>query len=107
MDLLERLRILLRYSGCSLRAFAIKCGISQPTLDKQIKGLRGISIDTTLSVLNAFPDVSAEWLLRGKGDMINSVVTIDDNEKILKLVDTITTLQDDLNARAETINALN
>ena len=70
MDALQRLKEILGYSGLSVRAFAIKCRISQPTLDKQLKGLRGISIETIMSVLSTFPEISSEWLMRGNGEMI-------------------------------------
>lgn len=107
MDALQRLKEVLAYSGQSVRAFSIKCGISQPTLDKQLKGLRGISIETMMSVLYAYPEISAEWLMRGNGAMLikqdgESV----ESERLNKLVDTITTLQDTINARNDVITTL-
>lgn len=108
MDALQRLKDVLVYSSLSVRAFAIKCGISQPTLDKQIKGLRSISIETLMSVLYAFPEISAEWLMRGSGDMIRkSQQNSAELERINKLVDTIATLQDTINLKNETIASLN
>ena len=107
MDALQRLKDVLVYSSLSVRAFAIKCGISQPTLDKQIKGLRSISIETLMSVLYAFPEISAEWLMRGSGDMIRrSQPNSAELERINKLVDTIATLQDTINLKNETIASL-
>jgi len=107
MDTLQRLKEVLAYSGLSVRAFAIKCGVSQPTLDKQFKGLRGISIDTMMSVLYAFPEVSAEWLMRGNGDMIiKTQPNSAELERMNKLIDTITTLQDTINAKNESIATL-
>lgn len=107
MDTLQRLKEILSYSGLSVRAFSIKCGINQPTLDKQLKSLRGLSLETVLCVLDAFPEISADWFMRGTGDMI-----IDKNpnsaevERINKLVDTIATLQDTINSKNEAIAAL-
>lgn len=107
MDLLQRLKEILNYSGLSTRAFANKCGISQPTLDKQLKGLRSVSLDTTMAVLSTFHEVSAEWLMRGNGQMIiSSEGSSPELERINKLVDTITTLQDTINLRNETISLL-
>lgn len=104
MDLHERLNEVLRYSGLSVRAFSIKCGINQPTLDRQIKGLRGISIETIVSVLRAFPEISSEWLMRGEGEMlIQNKPNSAELERIDKLVDTITTLQDTINAKNDAI----
>lgn len=107
MDTLARLKGVLAYSGLTVRGFAIKCGISQPTLDKQIKGLRGISIETVMSVLYAYPAISAEWLMRGEGQMLlqkdgNSA----EAERLNRLVDTITTLQDSINEKSNAIATL-
>ena len=44
----------------------------QNRLSRQINQGASISCDTISRVLMAFPDVSAEWLLRGKGKMILS-----------------------------------
>lgn len=104
MDILQRLKEVVAYSGQSVRAFAIKCGISQTTLDKQIKGLRSISIETAMSVLYAFPEISAEWLMRGNGEMLlKQEDNSEDMARINGLVDTITTLNDALKAKSETI----
>ena len=44
----------------------------QNRLSRQINQGASISCDTITRVLIAFPDVSAEWLIRGKGEMILS-----------------------------------
>lgn len=108
MNIASRLKKVLSFSNLSVRGFAIKCGISQKTLDNQIKGLRGISLDTIMSVLGVFPEVSAEWMMRGTGDML--IMEEDNSAELLrtnKLVDAIATLQEAINAKSETINALN
>lgn len=71
--MVTRIRGVIAYSGLSIRAFAIKCGMSQPTLDKQLKGLRAISLDTVSNILNTYPEISAEWLMRGIGCMTQEV----------------------------------
>lgn len=107
MNITQRLKDVIAFSGLSLRAFAIKCGISQPTLDKQVKGLRAVSLETISSILFAFPEISAEWFLRGEGEMCRSNNSDQGTDKVLKLVDTIATLQDTINAKADTVAALN
>lgn len=49
--------------------FAKAIGINQKTINQQFRRERSISIDTILAVLSSFEDISAEWLLRGTGDM--------------------------------------
>ena len=107
MDILSRLKEVVAFSGLSVRAFSIKCGISQKTLDNQIKGLRSLSLDTTVSVLHAFPEISSEWLLRGEGQMlINKGCDSAEAERLNKLVDTIGTLQDTIKAKSDQIATL-
>lgn len=53
----------------SKKKFAEAIGMEQTTVNNQLIGKRGLSIDLVLSVLDTFKDVSAEWLLRGKGEM--------------------------------------
>lgn len=65
--------------------------------------MREISLSTILAIINSYPELSAEWLIRGNGDMFKTEITDTSADKILKLVDTITTLQDALNAKTETI----
>lgn len=55
------------------------------------------------SILVTYEDISAEWLLRGKGQMLLSEETPDPNiERIERLVDTIATLQGTLNEYMKT-----
>ena len=53
----------------SKKKFAEAIGMEQTTVNNQLIGKRGLSIDLVLSVLDTFKDISAEWLLRGKGEM--------------------------------------
>ena len=70
--MIDRIKDIIKLSGLSDRAFALKCGINQPTLFNQLKGIRAISLDTVLSIYKTFPDVSTNWLLLGEGDMLKS-----------------------------------
>lgn len=106
MDVVARLKEVLSFSGMSIRAFAIQCGISQKTLDNQIKGLRGVSLETIISVLSTFPNISAEWMMRGEGDMFRAEAQDINTDRLMKLVDTIATLQDTINAQSATISML-
>ena len=52
--------------------FALKIGIKQQTLNNYTNGKRPVKLDTVLAILYTYSDISAEWLLRGKGEMILS-----------------------------------
>lgn len=66
---LERIIELQKNKSKSVREFAFQIGVKQNTLNQQLKKERAISLDTIMSILSSFEDISAEWLLRGKGDM--------------------------------------
>ena len=103
--MISRIKDIIKLSGLSDRAFALKCGINQPTLFNQLKGIRAISLDTVISICKTFPEISRDWLLLGEGDMFKSQSR--ETERINKLVDTIATLQESINAKSETIAILN
>lgn len=50
--------------------FSGEDGAMQKRLSRQLKGGASVTCETLLSILNRY-DVSAEWLLRGKGEMLN------------------------------------
>ena len=71
-SMLERLKDVISVKSSSILDFSNKIGVPQTTLNNQIKSPRGISVSVILLTLHTFPDISAEWLLRGKGEMILS-----------------------------------
>lgn len=108
MDVLTRLKEIISHSGLSVRAFSIKCGISQTTLDKQVKGLRSVSLETIIGTLYAFPEISSEWLMRGDGEMIKQQeVNTKELERINKLNNVVDSLQEVIDSKNTTIAALN
>ena len=101
----SRIKAIIAYSGLSDRAFAIKCGVAQNTLNRQLNGVRELSLVTVNAILNTFEDISTEWLLRGKGEMLisESIKKDESTERITRLVDTIATLQGTINEQMKTI----
>ncbi len=63
----ERIKELLKSKRYTINSLAKETGVLQQTLNKQIMGQSTMSVDTIIKILNLFPDVSAEWLLRGEG----------------------------------------
>nr|DAY77014.1 MAG TPA: clp gene regulator [Caudoviricetes sp.] len=107
--MISRIKEVIAYYKLTDRAFAIKCGIKQNTLSRQLNGVSEISVPTINAILDNYDDISAEWLLRGKGEMLISAnQSKDENtERISRLVDTIATLQGTINEQAKTIQMLN
>lgn len=53
--------------------FAEKIGKVKTTFANYLNGSRPTPVDVIVDILNTFPDLSADWLLRGNGDMLNKV----------------------------------
>lgn len=70
--MLQRIKYLIKETERSAARFAAKIQISPPTLENYLQGRRKISLALVEAILSAFPDVSAEWLLRGSGSMLKS-----------------------------------
>lgn len=68
-DINQRIRKVLKDKDLSVAAFNREAGIEQTTLNRQLNGGSKVSVGTIKAFLHRFKDVSAEWLLRGVGDM--------------------------------------
>ena len=99
-----RLIEVINYSGLSVRAFALSCGMNRPTLYRMLKGINAVNLNCIVSVLEHFPEISAEWMMRGQGSML--LDNSKEVERMTKLMDAITTLQDAINAKNDTIKLL-
>lgn len=98
--MIERIKKIINHYGLSDRAFAIKCGIKQNTFSNQINGVREISLQTINSILITFENISAEWLLRGNGEMLltsEQPTASSESDRLSKLIDTIAFQQDTIN----------
>lgn len=68
------------WSGLSRQTFAEKLGISNAVLSHISSGRNKASLDLVISLLKHFPEISIEWLLLNKGEMIR------DNGHSLKMI---------------------
>ena len=80
-DVLQRVKKILTLKSNSETQFARQIGANQKTINQQIKGERSLSLDTVLLILTSFEDVSAEWLMRGKGDTFKSDISQNPSEE--------------------------
>lgn len=71
-DVRQRIREFISKTGTSLNAISKSTNYPQSNLNKQINGETSISANTLIVLLDYFQDLSSEWLLRGKGEMLTT-----------------------------------
>ncbi len=84
----QRVNEILANKQVSVNALSKLVGMAQTTLNTQLRGERALSVFVVVKLLEVFPDISAEWLLRGEGEMYR------DNSKQKKEI-SLTNPQDD------------
>lgn len=98
-----RIREIILAAGITDSAFAKRIGVTQSVIASMFQRGTEPSAKVLTSILVTYEDISAEWLLRGKGQMLLSEETPDPNiERMERLVDTIATLQGTLNEYMKT-----
>ncbi len=65
----QRIMSILEDKQLSVNAFSKMVNMSQTTLNTQLKGERTLSANVVAKVLETFPEVSSEWIMRGVGSM--------------------------------------
>ena len=99
----EKIREIISYYKLSDRQFSIKIGVTQSVIGSMFQKNTEPSSKVIKLTLNAFTDISADWLLRNKGPMLISDIKPDPNiERMERLVDTIATLQGTINEQIKT-----
>lgn len=66
----QRIRDILLIKDSNPTKLSKEYSVNQKTLNNQINSDIQLASSTILLILDAFKDVSAEWLLRGTGEML-------------------------------------
>ena len=69
----SRLLEVLKYKKISVNALSKLLKMPQTTVNNYVSGKRKISFELIKKISEAFPEINSEWILTGKGMMINSV----------------------------------
>ena len=106
----KRIQEFREYTGMAKSTLAESIGIEQTTLNNQFLGKRSLSLDVVIALLGSFSELSAEWLLRDRGDMLISKfgetvegVSLKYSERIEKLISTIEILQENIDLKSKVI----
>ena len=73
-DVKMRVKIAMESLGISAYSIAKSCSINERTIYEQTNGSSRIGVSAVAALLSVSPDLSAEWLLRGTGEMLISSV---------------------------------
>lgn len=76
--LIKRLQEFLEYEGINIFAFEKRIGLANNTIRKKFaSGRNNMGTETLTAILEAYPELSADWLLLGEGRMLRK-----DNEPV-------------------------
>lgn len=67
--MLTRIKYLQKTRKITNEQIANETGISKWSVSKQLNGIYKLNLDIILVLLRLCPDVSADWLLLGRGDI--------------------------------------
>lgn len=68
----QRIKYILSTKKSNPTKFSSGDTAMQKRLSRQLNGGAAITFETISNILSSFPDISAEWLLRGKEPMFNT-----------------------------------
>lgn len=72
----ERIRQIIEYYGLSIRAFEQKIFVSESLIYRGLARNSDFSASVIAKILNFCPDISPDWLLLGKGEMLRQNVPV-------------------------------
>lgn len=85
MDIKERIQQYLEYKDISIYRLEATAGLSKGYWAKT----KSISAEVAIKISRLYTDISAEWLLRGEGEMLKSNDTIDNTQSQTRSKNTI------------------
>ncbi len=87
MKIIERLYQYIKFKGIKPTRFEKNIGLSNGYLGTQLKRNADLGESILVKIIDNSLDLSPEWLITGKGEMIkNDVVTIDSNDNLVAIL---------------------
>ena len=75
----ERVRQLIDYYNINPYLLERKIFVSEGTISKFLAGKIGMKVTTLVKIMENFPDISTEWLVLGRGEMLRKNAEISEN----------------------------
>ena len=82
----QRFAQYLRYKGIRQQEVANKFDVSRQYISAIISGRDSMSMNFVKKILDIFPDLNADWLLTGRGEMLINAKTMDYSNDNLKTI---------------------
>ena len=102
---IERLEQLMEYKSLNQRSLSKEIGFSYSTVNKYCnKKSNTIDFELIYRLVSHYSDINANWLIQGKGEMLQNNEPAED--RMNKLIDTITFQQDTIKNLQARINEL-
>lgn len=73
-DLTERVKQIIEYYGLNPYSMSVKISVSEGTIRKFLAGQIGMKVETLTKILTIFDEISSDWLILGKGEMLRKNV---------------------------------
>lgn len=107
--MIERIIKFIESTGLSEQKFAESMGVKQQTLNNYTRGINKFPLSFIERMVEIYPDLSSEWLLRGEGPMLKSDTPYKEEtetlKKFLKQTDALLAIRDERIRRLELQNA--
>ena len=87
----EKIRQFIEKKALTIKGVEDAAGLKQSTLSKALKNGGSLGSDKLEKILMAYPELSAEWLFRGEGEMLKGETN---NYSDKELIDICKTLVD-------------
>ena len=78
--MVERIKMIISWKKLSASAFADRIGVPRSTISHILSGRNNPSLDLLQKILDTFPEVRTEWLVRGNGRMLSVKETLFDDD---------------------------
>lgn len=101
MEVNRRIRKIMEYSRLGQQGFSDQVGLSKSVISKVVREKANAGMKVVFQVLDAFPEVNADWLIRGRGEMIISKKKQNNGDSLEKEVENLKTRIEDLEKKVK------